>query len=53
MRGWSKPYGMEYYLQKQYKWFKLKRKWQLRKERRRAKANPECEPEYGSYKGYE
>jgi hypothetical protein len=51
--GWDKPYNRKYHFQKRYRWFHWKRKWQIRRERRRAKANPECDPEYGLYKGYE
>ena len=39
--------------QKNLRWWHFQKRWQLRRERRRAKANPECWPEYGKCKGYE
>lgn len=39
--------------QKRMRWFSRDRKFQLRRERRRAKTDPECLPEYGKHAGYD
>lgn len=50
---WGNQFKNNYHKQRHYRWFKVAKKFQLRRERRRAKADPECVPEYGMYCGYE
>ncbi len=49
----GKQFKNKYHFQKHCRRFQIAKRFQLRRERRRAKADPECMPEYGMYNGYE